>query len=261
MRTPRGAPVTFTVRTDCSDGPLAYGTMSGPLGRGTDEYDLAARHLSGWAIDVGAHIGCVAIPLAIDNPDLRVLAVECLPPNVEMLRRNIEDNGLGDRVVAVEAAAGGPDEVSRTCWYGFGDHPDVDPGYLPAQRYIGNTWYEEAKAGRVSSLQVEMPVLGLEAMLDRWGIADVAFLKIDAEGAEWAFLDTPAVARIETMMGEFHATYAGQAADAVRRAPVHGPTGPIEDGPSEVRRLLAATHEVTFDSDDKWTGLFRAVRR
>jgi FkbM family methyltransferase len=262
MTTPRGAPVTFTVRNGTSDGSLAYSTMGGPMGYvPIDEYDLRDRHLSGWALDIGAHIGCIAIPLAIDNPDLRVVAVECLPANCDLLRRNVADNDLGERVIVVEAAAGGPDEVSRTCWYGFGDHPSTDPGYAPAQRYIGNTFYEDVKGGRMTGETVEMPVVSLPALLDRFGIDEVRFLKTDAEGAEWAFLDTPAVERVAEMIGEYHGDYAGQAADAVRTSPVTGPTGPIGDGQAEMRRLLERTHVVTFDTPYPTTGIFRATRR
>ena len=263
MTTPRGAAVTFTVRNGTSDGSLAYSTMGGPMGYvPIDEYGLRERHLTGGRSTSGRTSAASPSRSPSTTPS-------SASSRSSACRRTATSSGATSRRTASPTAssssrrrpAGGPDEISRTCWYGFGDHPAADPGYAPAQRYIGNTFYENVKSGEMTGESVQMPVVSLSDLLETYGIDDVRFLKIDAEGAEWAFLDTPAVERIAEMIGEYHGDYAGQAADAVRTSPTTGPTGPIGDGQAEMRRLLERTHAVTFDTPFPTTGLFRAVRR
>jgi FkbM family methyltransferase len=55
-------------------------------------------------IDIGAHIGSMAIPLAKLSPRIRTVAVEPVPENYTDLKRNIELNGLKN-VEIVKAAA------------------------------------------------------------------------------------------------------------------------------------------------------------
>lgn len=57
---------------------------------------------SRWVIDVGANIGTSTIEFAAAG--YRVLAIEPVPSNVSILRRNLDVNGLADRVNVVEAA-------------------------------------------------------------------------------------------------------------------------------------------------------------
>lgn len=57
-------------------------------------------------IDVGAHIGLFTIPLLLANPNLRAVCIEPNPMNVMLLRKNIADNGLTDRVTVHECAVG-----------------------------------------------------------------------------------------------------------------------------------------------------------
>src|SRR5688500_12720216 len=100
FRTPRGQNVTMAYREDSSD----WNTIRSCLDE--DEYRLAELHLTGTALDIGAHIGGATIAMAVDNPDLHVVSVEAVPPNVELLRANVVRNGLSDRVTVVHAAAG-----------------------------------------------------------------------------------------------------------------------------------------------------------
>lgn len=62
------------------------------------------------ALDIGAHVGCFSIAFAHRHPGARVDAYEASPSTSVYLRRNIDDNGLADRVHvnnrAVQAVAG-----------------------------------------------------------------------------------------------------------------------------------------------------------
>jgi FkbM family methyltransferase len=54
-------------------------------------------------VDVGAHVGMVAIWLALRNPQVTVIAVEPEPFNLSHLRANIAANGV-DNIVVVPLA-------------------------------------------------------------------------------------------------------------------------------------------------------------
>jgi hypothetical protein len=62
--------------------------------------------LNGRAIDVGAHIGMLTVPMArAVGPSGRVDALEPVPANIEALRRTIVANGLDSTVEICEVAA------------------------------------------------------------------------------------------------------------------------------------------------------------
>lgn len=209
------------------------------LGLAHDEYRLASRSLEGWAIDIGAYIGTVAITLARQNPDLRVIAVEAVPENADILEQNAQRLGLG-RVSVVRAWAAGPNDLTGLCHYGYTKREAESDGYVAAHRFVGNTWGDSGKPEH----SVEMPAVSLDALLKTYGIDEVSLLKIDCEGCEWAFLDTPAISKVKTIVGEYH--------------------GGFEDRPMEPRARLVEmlpNHRVEFWSDEPLIGLFQATRR
>jgi FkbM family methyltransferase len=242
MRTPNGRQVTFTTRNGTNDANIAISLNSWD-GEIVDEYRMKGRQLSGWAIDIGAHIGGLAVSLALDHPDLRVLAVEGVPENAALARENAQRNGVADRVEVVEAFAAAPGTATGVCHYGYRAVEGVDPGYISAHRFIGGTWGEHGEAGG-PEFNVTIPAVSLDALLEQYGIDEVAMLKLDCEGCEWAFLDTPAVAKVQTIVGEYHGR-------PTASAPV-----------ARLRELLEATHDVTaWDETHIDMGLFEAVRR
>jgi FkbM family methyltransferase len=221
-----------------------------------DEYKLAALpELTGLAIDIGAHIGAVTVALALDNPTLRVKAVEIVPENAEMLRLNLAENGIADRVEVVEKAAGGPDEASRTCWFHHRAHARATPEYVAKHRFIGNSfWSPNITDFESSAYEIECVCLS--------DLADgpVSFIKTDAEGAEWQFLADPSVNRVERIHGEYHWDYVGQGDLAklkpnARKRPKRGDTPQ-----AEMARLLSKTHVLTMD-EHPTIGHFEAVLR
>ena len=211
-----------------------------------DEYRLAGRNLSGWAFDVGAHIGTVALTMARQYHDLRVVAVEAVPENSELLEANIRRFGLTDRVFSIRAWAAGPNDLTGTCHYGYKGHRDTESdGYISAHRFIGNTWTDLAGP----EFSVEMPAVSIDSLLETYNIPEVSLLKIDCEGCEWAFLDTPAVSRVQTIVGEYHGGYPGK--------PGHQP-----DPHQKLRDLLDRTHHVSiWQPEETVVGLFEATRR
>lgn len=80
---------------------------SGVLEPGTRSTILALLPPGGTFLDVGAHIGTLALPAARQvGPAGKVIAVEPTPRTAALLRSNIEINGFGEIVTVLECAAG-----------------------------------------------------------------------------------------------------------------------------------------------------------
>lgn len=235
-RTPNDHGARYAVREDTNDGALISGII------GQDEYGLKGTSFSGWVIDVGAHIGIVAVAIALDNPDVRIVCIEAIAENAAMVRRNVELNGLSERVFVEHAGASEPgaSEVSITYdykWAGLPDHlePVVPQNYLEQSRFIGNIFrYPE---DQMEATTEQVPALSLDQIIEKYEMTDVALVKIDCEACEYQFLATKAVKHVERILGEFHKTAA-----------------PIE-------KMLKKTHTVTIRLDQGGVGIFDAVRR
>ena len=185
FRTPRGQSVTLAYREDTND----YNTLRSCLDE--DEYRLRELTLTGTALDVGAHIGGVTIALLVDNPDLRVVSIEAVPPNVDLLRQNVEALGLSERVTIVNAAAG-KGRTATVRWAFEGGE------VAQHHAFIGNSLLPEGTTGRSEQL----PVVKLADLVAEHG--PFCFAKVDAEGAEYPFLRGKALANVELIRGEFH---------------------------------------------------------
>lgn len=193
MRTPRGSPVTYTVREDTCDHNNVWSACQ------EDEYGLADVDLGdGWALDIGAHIGGVTIPLALDNPRAHIIAVEGLSENVALLRENVAAAQVTDRVTILHAIAHRPGVRSGVMRWNFGGGEAASH-----HRYIGN-----ATNIPVESQEEEtVPAVSLADVLALAG-GTIAFCKIDCEGGEYDFLDDPyAVPGVREYRGEFHDGY------------------------------------------------------
>jgi FkbM family methyltransferase len=105
-------------------------------------------------IDAGANIGIVSLTLAAQRPDLKIIAIEPIPDNVNNLRKNVQVNGI-ENVEVVQAAVS---DVAGTLNM-------TDNGPWSAV---------QAGAGLV------VPCITLDQYADR----PVAFVKIDTEGYE-----------------------------------------------------------------------------
>lgn len=224
--TPNGHPVTMRYRVGTNDHNTLWSSLN------EDEYGLRGEHYQGTALDVGGYLGSVGIALAIDNPDLRVVIVEPVPPNADLIEQNIAENRLWNRVELIRGAVGQGGE-SVDVWYGYRGSESLEH-----HAFVGNSTlaYETTVLDHDT---VTYSATGLATLVERYG--PLAFLKVDTEGAEWAFLDSPVVADVAVIAGEWH--------------PVRKHTT------DDLRALLEPTHVVTFDGPQAGPGGFRAVRR
>lgn len=121
-------------------------------------------------LDVGAHYGFFSILAGLENPDLRVHALEPIPENMEILRRNLQLNELSN-VHCVDKAASDRTGVARIHKSraadnsGFHPHPDAPP--------LG---------------EMEIETVALSALLGEHS-ADSLLVKIDTDGHEIPVLD------------------------------------------------------------------------
>lgn len=221
--TPHGRAYTMTVRPGTSDWNTAHA-----CGWVNDEYHIP-EGIMGWAVDVGAHIGAWVVPFALDNPSVRVIAIEALPENREVLIQNLQQNGLADRVRVAAVAAG--DGSAQKIYYTPSDEQ---------HRFIGNADFDPSQPDRP---HVEVPGQSLLYTLAQIRHLDeeargIEYLKTDCEKCEYPYLGSGGIEQVRVIVGEVHAGWEPLAA------------------------ILEPTHEL-FPEADALTGFghFRAVAR
>jgi FkbM family methyltransferase len=222
---PKGTPAILFYREDTSD-LSTIGSTWNLWGTLDDEYGLATLpELSGVAVDVGAHVGSVALALLADHPDLEVIAVEPLAANVKVIAASARQNAWMDRLTIVSGgiAKGKTTDI---------DYDFAGDDYIRNHRFIGGM----AAGSEVEHKTITVPGVNLTALLDG---RDCEFLKHDCEGCEWALLADPAIARCKRIVGEGHP----------------------HDWLERVHKALDATHEVMVIDDRGGPGTFRAILR
>lgn len=232
-----GNAAVFAVRPDTNDAALVAGIITG------DEYDLASEPpVTGWVLDIGAHIGIMSVAIALDNPDAKVIAVEAIAENAELVRENASLNHLADRIFVETAGASEPGAESVSITYGYtsvgvpgNPAPVVEENYVIQSRFIGNIF--EYPEGQMEATTEQVAALSLDDILAKYDIDRVALLKTDCEGCEYAFLRSPLIARVDRIIGEFHS------------------------GAKRIHAMLRKTHTVTITLDQGGVGMFTAVRK
>lgn len=220
FRTPRGRNAYLLVRPDTADHNNVTSCLT------EDEYGLRDLSLgAGIALDVGAHIGGVTVGLALDNPEATVIAIEALTANVELLAQNVARNDCGNVIVKHAAAAKPGTKTAIVRWNFDGSESGQH------HRFIGNA----TNIGATGGEQEKVSAISLDTLVKEHG--PIAFVKIDIEGGEYAFLDTPAVKDVQEFRGEFHAGF------------------------QRITEMLSPTHHVYLTSGTDQFGGFRAVKR
>lgn len=181
---PGHRPYTLSVRPGTSDANTVL-ACSGEH----DEYSLP-QGITGWALDVGGHIGAATVPLLLDNPDLHVVVVEALPENVRLLHHNLMRNGVEDRALLVHAAAGASPEPVLLGYGTDGTHEFIGS--------VANPQGGRTVTVRGATLRGLMLLRG-PAEDEPW-----AWAKLDCEGCEYGVLASPWVSSLRWIQGEVH---------------------------------------------------------
>lgn len=231
FRTPGGHTAVMEYRDGTSDWNTIAACLMNPLAPTGNEYDIPSG-LSGWALDVGAHIGSVTVGLLLDNPDLRVVAIEGVPENAELIVRNVERNKVDDRAIVYNYAA----------WSGKGG-VNIEYGYTgnetaTTHRYIGSVdaWMDLPAGGTKQT--VEVSIITLREAIEVTDGQGFVWAKTDCEGCEHRFFRGAGLRKVGTIVGEWH-----------RRSGT----------PEGLERQLSKTHTVTWTVGDHFGGPFKAV--
>ena len=167
-----------------------------------DEYGLRNLPLSGTAWDIGAHIGAVTVPLLIDHPDIRVVAVEPVEANCDLLWRSARDNGVSDRLDLVHGAVGAPGERTTRLHVNFrGNEHATHHAFIGTTENGNGAVAENWRLGTDHDI-LEIPTYSYSDLAELYGVP--SFIKIDCEGAEFAFLRDRAVDAVPLILGEWH---------------------------------------------------------
>jgi len=226
--TPHGARIELHYRADTSDWNTLWSCLN------EDEYGLRDRRFSGVAFDIGAHIGGVAVGLAVDNPGLLVVAVEPIPANQRLISRNAHDNGV--EVEMVCGAVGAPGERQTKLYHNFrGSEIAEHHAFIGSTENGGNDDNWRQASEHDTTPVAAFSYSNLAALYGRPSV-----IKIDCEGGEYPFLSDPAVANVPLLIGEWH-NAGGRTRD-------------------DLAALLPA-HDVTFSGPVEGPGGFVAVRR
>lgn len=196
--TPWGAEITVFTREGTNDWNTLYSCIT------EDEYniaDLDATVNNVVAIDIGAHAG--GCSLALLSRGFKVVAVEPLPENAELIMKNVKANGWGKNFTLHNKAineTSGKEVVLR-----YGNEATESGSH---HRFIGNTidsseWQEGLwDQGR----EIKVETISIDDVLK--DIKNVNLLKIDCEGAEWSAFtgaSEESLNKISRIVAELHA--------------------------------------------------------
>jgi FkbM family methyltransferase len=198
IKTPWGVEVTIFTRQGTNDWNTLYSCIA------EDEYkigDLQVDAGNSTAVDIGAHAG--GCSLAMLSRGFKVIAVEPLPENAELIMKNVEANRWENNFTLHHKAINEVSGNEIALRYG---NEDTESG--AHHRFIGNTidsseWQEDLwTQGR----EIKVSTISLDDVLEV--IENVDILKIDCEGAEWsAFKGTSpeTLDKINSIVAELHA--------------------------------------------------------
>lgn len=147
-------------------------------------------------VDIGAYNGDSAVYFALQGAK-RVIALEPYPPSFTLAQENIQRMGLTDRITLVAAALG--PESGQAQFRVSPAEPDANslqPPNTPLQKLIA---YTET---------VDVPVLSLPELRQRFGLEEIDFLKLDCEGCEFALIEKlplEELQRVRVWHIEYHA--------------------------------------------------------
>ena len=201
---PKGVSASFVFRKDTADENTINATYK------EDEYgfqNLPPDSIEGM-IDAGGYVGSTAILYSQLFPQTKVICIEPLPENNDLIRKNIERNGLKDRIILIEAALWGSSEGKTKIFYR--DSSTVGK----VHKFVGSAikQYHET----VSEDGVEVRNVTLIDCMVRLGTPRVRVLKMDIEGSEYEVLrNLPEEWQkgIQTIVGEYHNIFPGEVGD------------------------------------------------
>jgi FkbM family methyltransferase len=127
-------------------------------------------------LDIGSFSGFYSLVTARMNPQATIFAFEPFPPAQALIKRNIEKNGFQERITVVEAA------LSDAPGFATLNVPTTKTGLIETASSIEETY----KRDTLEAIDVEKTTLDI--VCARYGIRDIALIKLDVEKHEEAVL-------------------------------------------------------------------------
>jgi FkbM family methyltransferase len=144
--------------------------------------ELSRRGLlkQGAILELGANIGTQSVYMMLTRKFETIVCVEPDPRNVQLLEKNLKDNGFLAKAVIIDAAAGDKD------------------GAVSLNQFEHNHGRSSIVLGAHTGKSISVPMLSFESILHRAELRseDIAFIWMDVEGAE------PIVSRAITKLFE-----------------------------------------------------------
>ena len=173
-------------------------------------------------VDVGANIGVFTVYALTECGARRVLAFEPHPENYALLVRNVEENGLADRVTCVNAA------VAATTGTGM-------------LNVAANNSGGHSLTAKPTSTVIDVELVPLADALEEHEFGRIDYLKLDCEGAEYEIVESASpevLERIERISMEYHPSAGHRLEDLLDRLVQHGFFVRLTEG----HRLYAHRH-------------------
>lgn len=174
-------------RPGTSDAHLIYGIL---LKKGKKaEYRLPEKLSPKVILDIGANVGISSIYFANRFPQASIYAIEPMPENFEVLKRNAEGRRITPINVGLDAQDGQRDLILSPAESNFGGLSFYQRGAAPDARRVTVTTRNPAN------------------LLRKLGIKNVDMIKIDTEGAEYPILtafDPELLKEVTWITGELH---------------------------------------------------------
>jgi len=191
VKTPGGHDARFWCRVGTNDRMTVEGDVT------QDRYGLASLPKSGGLfVDIGTHIGTVLVAHLLDDPDATAIAVEPLPDNVERIQMNADENGVGDRLLAIHERAFSPGHRHVAIPWAFTSKSDRESAEM--HTYIGGFNVDLMPADVTFDVALVPGMTAAELLTD-----DVAVLKVAGETSEQALIGAD-LSRVDIVLGKYH---------------------------------------------------------
>ncbi|MBX2924882.1 MAG: FkbM family methyltransferase [Chitinophagaceae bacterium] len=140
--------------------------INGIYEQGTSNFFRKWIPPNGVFLDLGANIGAISIPLAVQRQDIRIICVEAAPWLFSFLEENIKQNNITN-INSVNKALFSKDEEELNF-------------YSPREKFgkgsLSPVFTDEG---------VKVKTMTLDTLVEQQNIAKVDFIKVDVEGYEY----------------------------------------------------------------------------
>lgn len=141
-------------------------------------------------VDLGANVGVFSLYAAAQCPQARLYCYEPSPKNISLLKSNVEQNGLADRVTICEKAIASRRERRR---------------FIAPESPLSRL--DEGKGQEECESAFEVECITLADIFDEHSLSEIDFLKMNCEGAEYEILESASddvLSRIREIRLEYH---------------------------------------------------------